>query len=120
MDEIAEEQFGFVSGKGTVDAMLVLRNLLEKSAAKSKDQELWLMFIDYAKAFDTLKHHALWETLLELGVPKLLVWLVRQLYLKTVGVVGVGDETTDSFPFEKGVRQCSLLSPMMFSAVGGR
>ena len=39
--------------------MLVLRNLLEISAAKSKDQELWLMFIDYAKAFDTVKHHAL-------------------------------------------------------------
>ena len=98
--------------------MLVLRNLLEKSAAKSKDQELWLSFIDYAEAFDTVKHHALWETLLDLGVPKHLVWLIRQLYLKAVGVVRVGDEITDSFPFEKGVRQGCLLSPMMFSAFG--
>ena len=92
MDEIAEEQFGFVCGKGAVDAMLVMRNLLEKSAAKSKAQELWLMSIDYA--FDSVKHHALWETLLELGVPKHLVWLKHQLYLKVVGVVRVGDEIT--------------------------
>ena len=57
--EIAEHQFGFISGKGTTDAMLVLRNLTEKSDRKSKDQELWLMFIDYAKAFDTVTHRAL-------------------------------------------------------------
>ena len=118
MDEIAEEEFRFLCGKGTVDAMLVLRNLLEKSAAKSEDHELWLMFIDYAKALHTVKHCALWETLLELGVPKHLVWLIPQLYLKAVGVVRVGDGISDTFPFEKGIRLCCLLSPMMFSAFG--
>ena len=106
--------------KRNVDAMLVLRNLLEKSDAKGKDHELWLMFIDYAKALDTVKHHALWETLLELRVPKHLVWLIRQLCLKAVGMVRVGESINNICPFEKGVRQGCLLSPMMFSAVGGK
>ena len=116
--EIAEHQFGFISGKGTTDAMLVLRNLTEKSDRKSKDQELWLMFIDYAKAFDTVTHRALWGTVIDFGVPKHLVWPIRQLYLKSLGVVRIPDGNTESFPFEKGVRKGCLLSPMLFNAVG--
>ena len=38
-DQIGKEQFGFVSGKGTVDAMLVLRNMIEKAGSKNKDIE---------------------------------------------------------------------------------
>ena len=53
MPQIAEEQFGFVSGKGTTDAILTLRNIIEKTI-KRQDQELWMMFVDYSKAFDTV------------------------------------------------------------------
>ena len=47
--QIAEEQFGFVSGKGTTDAIIVLRNIIEK-AVKRKGAKLWILFVDYAKA----------------------------------------------------------------------
>ena len=63
------------------------------------------MFIDYAKAFDTVKHYALLVSLLECYVPKRLMQLVRKLYTKSTGVVRVGDEQSDEFPFEKRVRQ---------------
>ena len=58
------------------------------------------------------------EALIEIGVPKHLVWLVRQLYLKAVGTVRVDDGKTDMFAFEKGVRQGCLQSPMLFNVVG--
>ena len=60
----------------------------------------------------------LWEALLEIGVPKHLVWLVRQLDLRAVGTVRVDEGKTDVFAFEKGVRQGCLLSPMVFNVVG--
>ena len=48
--KIDEKQFGFQSGKLTVDTIFVLRQLQEKFAAKKKD--LFLVFVDLEKAFD--------------------------------------------------------------------
>ena len=60
MPQIAEEQFGFVAGKGTTDAILTIHNIIEKTV-KRQDQQLWLMFVDYSKAFDTVNHVVLWK-----------------------------------------------------------
>ena len=57
--EIADEQFGFTKGKGTTDAIVALRNIVEK-ANSQQNEELWLLFIDYSKAFDTIIHKKLW------------------------------------------------------------
>ena len=43
-------QFGFVAGKGTTDAIFLVRQLQEKYVAKSKD--LWMAFVDLEMAFD--------------------------------------------------------------------
>ena len=96
--------------------MLVLRNL-EKSVRKCQVRELGLMFIDYAKTFDTVTHSALWATPIGFGVPKHLVWLIRQLYLKAVCVMRVYEDVTESFSFERGVRQGCSLSPTLFNAI---
>ena len=115
--QIAEEQFGFVAGKGTTDAILTLRNIIEKTV-KRQDQQLWMMFVDYSKAFDTVNHDVLWKTLLDFGTPNHLVWLLKRLYSKATGVIRVADGHTDPFPFEQGVRQGCIISPMLFNACG--
>ena len=112
---IAEEQFGFVSGKGTTDAIIVLRNIIEK-AVKRKGAKLWILFVDYAKVFDTVNHDALWNTLREFCVPQRLIWLMQKLY--STGVLRIAGEHTDQIPFEKGVRQGCVLSPMLFNTCG--
>ena len=48
-EEVCEEQFDFVQGKGTSEAMLVFHNITENADVKNSDTER-LMFID----FDTL------------------------------------------------------------------
>ncbi len=67
--EIAEEQFGFTPGKGTTDAILTIRNIIQKVKKKQIEEELWLLFIDYTKAFDTIFHDALWKMLKESPTP---------------------------------------------------
>ena len=67
--EIAEEQFGFMHGKGTTDAILTVRNIIQKTVKKQENEELWLLFVDYSKAFDSIYHDKLWTTLDEFGVP---------------------------------------------------
>ena len=43
-------QYGFMPGRGTVDAVFVLRRLAEKFRAKNK--KLFFVFVDLQKAFD--------------------------------------------------------------------
>src|SRR5215469_11155304 len=43
--QISEEQYGFVKGKGTRNAIFVLRNLAEKTV--EVNQDLYLCFVDY-------------------------------------------------------------------------
>ena len=50
MVEIREDQYGFVAGKGTIDAIFILRQLQEKYL--KNDKELYLVFEDLDKAFD--------------------------------------------------------------------
>ena len=48
--EINQMQFGFVSGKGTIDAIFIARQIEEKFRAKEKD--LYFTFVYLEKAFD--------------------------------------------------------------------
>ena len=50
MVEIREEQYGFVAGKGTIDAIFILRQLQKKYL--ENDKELYLVFVDLEKTFD--------------------------------------------------------------------
>jgi len=118
--EIAEEEFGFTAGKGTTDAILVVRNIIQKVAKKQDDDHIWFLFIDYSKAFDSVYHDAIWKTLKDFGVPNHLIWLLKGLYDHAKGTVRVDNEHTEEFPFEQGVRQGCLVSPLLFKAIGER
>ncbi|XP_063602476.1 uncharacterized protein LOC134778556 [Penaeus indicus] len=69
VSQIAEEQFGFTAGKGTTEAILVLRNIIQKVAKKQEADQVWFLFVDYSKAFDSVYHDAQWKTFLDFGVP---------------------------------------------------
>jgi len=49
-DFIGENQFGFLKGRGTRKAIVVLRTLCERSI--EHDQEVYVCFVDFEKAFD--------------------------------------------------------------------
>ena len=47
---VDEMQFGFVSGRGTTDVVLILRQLQEKHV--TKENNLFFAIVDLEKAFD--------------------------------------------------------------------
>ena len=65
-EAISEGQFGYKSGKGTRNAVLCLRMIMEKAIEKQKD--LYICFIDYVKAFDRVKHQELIKVLEQIGI----------------------------------------------------
>ena len=52
--------------------------LLKKQQSSKTNIYIW--FIDYAKAFDCVDHHKLWKIMKEMGIPDHLTCLLRNLY----------------------------------------
>ena len=55
--EVDEAQFGFRSGRGTREGIFSFNILAQKHIEVQK--EMYVCFIDYAKAFDRVKHENL-------------------------------------------------------------
>ena len=78
-------------------------------------KNIYFCFIDYAKAFDCVDHHKLWEILQEMERPDHLTFLLRNLYSGQEATVITAHGTTDWFQIGKGVRQGCILSPCLFN-----
>ena len=76
--EVSDCQAGYRSNRGTTDMLFVLQNLIEK--VNNTDSELLITFIDYSKAFDSVDHNHLFNTMSLLGFPGHLVQLLASLY----------------------------------------
>ena len=64
--EISNSQFGFMADKGTRNAIFTLSMVIERTIEMKKD--LYLCFIDYAKAFARVKHNELFGILSGLDI----------------------------------------------------
>ena len=81
-------------------------------------KNIYLCFIDYAKAFDCVDHNKLWKILKEMGIPDHLTCLLRNLDAGQEATVRTGHGTTDWFQIGKGVCQGCILSPFFYNLYG--
>ncbi len=98
-----EAQCGFRYGRGTVDAMFVLRQL-SNAAQCSKGTQLHLAFIDLTKAYDWVNRDALWRILRVYRVPSKIVELLEDLHTGTLATVRLGGDLGQEFLVGSGVR----------------
>ena len=111
--ELPDVQAGFRKGRGTRDQIANIRWIIEKPREVQKN--IYVCFIDYAKAFDCVDHKKLWKILQEMGIPDHLTWLLRNLYAGQEATVRAGHGPTDWFQIGKGVHQGRILSPCLFN-----
>ena len=67
-DELPDVQAGFRKGRGTRDQIVNIHWIIEK--AKEFQKNIYLCFIDSAKAFDCVDHNKRWKILQEVGIPR--------------------------------------------------
>ena len=68
LDEIVpESQCGFRKNRGTADMIFCTRQIQEKCKEQNKD--LYILFFDLTKAFDTVSRPGLWRILPRIGIP---------------------------------------------------
>jgi len=106
-------QAGFRPGRGTHNHLCNLRIITER--ARARRQPLYMCFVDFEKAFDTVSHKKLWKTLEDMGFARHLVQLIRSLYESQKSNVRLGSSRSDWFAVLRGLRQGCNLSPYLFS-----
>ena len=111
--ELPNVQAGFRKGRETLDQIANIHWITEK--AREFQKNIYICFIDYAKAFDCVDHNKLWKILQEMGIPDHLTCLLRNLYAGQEAIVRTEHGTTDWFQIGKGVRQGCILSPCLFN-----
>ena len=93
--ELPDVQAGFRKGRGTRDEIANICWINEK--AQEFQKNIYLCFIDYAKAFDCVDQHKLWKILKEMGIPDHLTCLLRNLYAGQEATVRKRHGTMDWF-----------------------
>ena len=73
--ELPDVQGGVGKDRRTRDQIANICWIMGK--AKEFQKNIYLCYIDYAKAFDCVDHNKLWKTLKEMGIPDHLTCLLR-------------------------------------------
>ena len=98
----------FLDLRGTRDQIVNILWIIGK--AREFQKNIYLCFIDYAKAFDCVDHNKLWANLKETGIPDHLPCLLRNLYAGQEATVRTLDGKTDWFKIGKEEHQGCILS----------
>lgn len=79
LPEISEAQYAFMKDRGTRNAIFNIRMLSERSI--KHQQDIYLVFIDYKKAFDKVRHKELFNLLQAIQVDDKDLRILRSLSL---------------------------------------
>ncbi|XP_024868629.1 uncharacterized protein LOC112452576, partial [Temnothorax curvispinosus] len=109
------EQAGFRPHRSCIDQINTLRILIEQS--QEWNSPLYLVFVDFTRAFDSLNHAFLWKVLMDYGVPDKIVRVIKALYRDASSCVAHGGVLGESIAINAGVKQGCVLSPFLFILV---
>ena len=115
---IAEQQFGFMPGRSTTDAIFCLRMLLEKWTEGQK--AVHCAFIDLEKAYDRVPREELWECLRLAETSECYIRIIQDMYDGATTTVRSAAGLTEEFKVGVGLHQGSALSPFLFVVIMDR
>lgn len=109
---ISDFQFGFQNGRSTSDAIVNLVTQIYEHIDKKR--ACLGVFIDLAKAFDTISHEKLLSKLNNLGIRGLANVLIRNYLNERVQMVKIDGVLSDPLQIKYGIPQGTVLGPILF------
>ena len=113
--ELRDEQAGFRKERSCTDQIATLRVIVEQTI--EWQSSLYVCFVDFEKAFDSVDRQSIWNILRHYGVPEKFVNTIRLLYEGFSCQVIHDGRLSEEFAVTTGVRQGCLLSPLLFLVV---
>lgn len=109
---ICENQHGFVRNRSTTTNLMCY--VTDISRAMESKQQVDAVYVDFAKAFDTVPHIVVIEKMKHMGFPSWITsWLLSYLSDRNAFVT-VNSASSKSFEICSGVPQGSVLGPLIF------
>jgi hypothetical protein len=112
---VTQNQFGFMPGRSTMEAIFLLRQLMERYREQKKD--LHMVFIDLEKVYDKVPRNVMCWALERHKVPTKYITLIKDMYKDVVTCVRTYGGDTSDFLIKIGLQQKSALSPYLFALV---
>ena len=112
-----EQHFGFTEGRGTVDAVVQLIDLITQGKRQNSSRHSIAIFFDLSKAFERARRLPVIEALIHQGIKGKLLAIIDAWITGRKARVKLQGALSESAAFECGVPQGSVLSPTIFNAL---
>jgi hypothetical protein len=97
-----------------MDCIFSASQLIEKH--REFNIPLYVAFIDFKKAFDSVDRDKLWNIMASKGIPTHLITIIQRIYMENTKRINKGKRTCEDFRvINPGVRQGCPLSPVLFN-----
>jgi sorting nexin-29 len=110
---IGDHQCWIRRNRSTTDQIFCIRQILEKKW--EYNETIHQLFIDFKKAYDSVRREILYNILIERGVPMKLVRFIKMCLIETYNEVRIAKHLSDNFPVQNGLKQGDALSPLPFN-----
>ena len=110
-NKFTNHQFGFRENHRTSDSLFVLKSLTNKYIHKEK-KKLYLGFVDFRKAFDSVWRDGLLYKLAKSAVGKQFYQVIKQMMQKTNTAIKFEKLHSGFFEVQRGVKQGDSISPL--------
>ena len=113
---IDESQAGFRKKYSTIDNIFSLQSVVQKYLSREGGR-FYCIFIDFRRAFDSINHEKLWDSLKRKGINSegKFIKIFQSMHRKLKSCVKVNEGLTEYFECNIGTRQGCISSPIIFS-----
>ncbi len=112
---LPSSQAAYQPGRGTIEQILCMEQIIEKSL--EFNNPTFITFIDFTKAFDSVKLESLWTLLQRTDINKRYIKLLKETYDKSTATIKTDIGETRKINVLKGVKQGDVLSAILFCVV---
>jgi len=109
---ISDSQNAFVKGRNIHDGIRTIDQAI--SHLERREEKGGILAVDFSKAFDTIDHSYLWDTMANFGISQNFIHMVQTLYNGAESAVLNGGNTLGYTPLQRSCRQGDPISPYLF------